>query len=50
VVYTSGFSADFLGEDCEELIEGENFVQKPYCRQSLASTIQHALESTDGFE
>ena len=50
VVYTSGFSVDFLGEDCEPLIEGENFVQKPYCRQTLASTIRYALESTDSFE
>ena len=36
VIYTSGFSTDGLTHSGEELVEGKNFVQKPFRRDALA--------------
>jgi hypothetical protein len=45
VVYTSGFDVAFMSTGDEPLIEGKNFVQKPYRQQTLASTIRNALDN-----
>jgi CheY-like chemotaxis protein len=45
IVYTSGHSVDMIDDSCERLIEGENFVQKPYRPQTLAETLGRALAS-----
>jgi CheY-like chemotaxis protein len=47
VVYTSGYSVDMIGDASEELIEGENFVQKPYRPQTLADTLKRALSKRE---
>ena len=47
IVYTSGYSVDLIDDACEPLIEGENFVQKPYRPQMLADTLKKALSRTE---
>ncbi len=43
VMYTSGYSADLAGPT-EELVEGVNFLQKPYQPQKLAQTVRAYLD------
>ncbi len=45
VIYTSGYSADLLGDEMDGLIEGVNFLQKPYRPHSLAQTVRSCLEN-----
>jgi len=45
VVYTSGYSADVAGKELE-LIEGENFIRKPFRTESLAKTVRRVLDAT----
>jgi len=45
VIYTSGYSAD-LGGRHSLLIEGVNFLQKPYAPQQLAEILRHSLDSS----
>ena len=45
VIYTSGYSLDLMGEEIGELVEGHNFLQKPYRPQSLAQTLRTCLDS-----
>lgn len=47
VVYTSGYSPDFVSRDLG-LREGENFLPKPYNSQSLLAIIQGALGRARG--
>ena len=44
VIYTSGYSAD-LGGRHSLLVEGVNFLQKPYAPQALAAILRQSLES-----
>ena len=46
VVYTTGYSADLLGNDFV-LVEGVNFLQKPYPPQKLVQTVRNGLESKE---
>ena len=43
VVYTSGYSADVLGKD-PPLVEGVNFLQKPYAPRKLAEILRNYLD------
>lgn len=43
VIYTSGYSADVVGKDFA-LVEGENFLQKPYAPRKLLLAIREALD------
>jgi two-component system cell cycle sensor histidine kinase/response regulator CckA len=43
VIYTSGYSLDLMGEGMEELVEGYNYIQKPYRPQVLAQTLSNCL-------
>ena len=45
VVYISGFSTDGLAHSGEELVEGKNFVQKPFRRDTLAGTVRRLLDA-----
>jgi signal transduction histidine kinase len=45
VVYTSGYSIDLMGEGMEELLDGVNYIQKPYRPEVLAQTIRACLGS-----
>ncbi len=47
VIFTSGYSADLVGATEEELIEGVNFIQKPYRPQVLAQTVRTRLDGGD---
>ena len=44
VIYTSGYSADLMSEGIGELVEGVNFLQKPYRHHRLAQTVRHCLD------
>ncbi|MBN2507423.1 MAG: response regulator [Verrucomicrobia bacterium] len=44
VIYTSGYSADLVGPSHEELVEGFNFIQKPYRPHALAQTVRCRLD------
>ncbi|HEY3857259.1 MAG TPA: response regulator [Verrucomicrobiae bacterium] len=46
VVYTTGYSADLLGNDFV-LVEGVNFLQKPYPPQKLVQTVRNGLQSNE---
>ncbi len=46
VVYTTGYSADLLGSDFV-LVEGVNFLQKPYPPQKLVQTVRNGLQSSE---
>jgi two-component system cell cycle sensor histidine kinase/response regulator CckA len=46
VVYTTGYSADLLGNDFV-LNEGVNFLQKPYPPHKLVSTVRNGLNSDE---
>jgi two-component system, cell cycle sensor histidine kinase and response regulator CckA len=43
VVYASGFTSDTLDVENEKLVEGVNFLQKPYTTQTLAETVRQCL-------
>jgi len=43
VIYTSGYSAEIVGKD-HGLVEGVNFLQKPYHILGLAGTVRGALD------
>lgn len=43
IIYTSGYSADIIGRE-PQLIDGSNFVQKPYHPLKLAQTIRNCLD------
>jgi PAS domain S-box-containing protein len=43
VIYSSGYTVDLIPDATEQLIEGENFVQKPYQPQTLVDTLRHVL-------
>jgi CheY-like chemotaxis protein len=43
VVYASGFTSDLLDGSQGELVEGVNFLQKPYTTQTLANTVRQCL-------
>lgn len=45
IIFTSGYSADLVGATGEELVEGFNFVQKPYRPQVLAQAVRQRLNS-----
>ena len=45
VIFTSGYSADLIGDKTGELKEGLNFLQKPYRPQNLAQTVRNCLDS-----
>lgn len=44
VVFTSGYSVNVLGTDVD-LVEGLNFLQKPYRAEVLAQTVRNRLDS-----
>jgi CheY-like chemotaxis protein len=46
VIYTSGYSADLMSDDIGELVEGVNFLQKPYRPHLLAQTVRHCLDGS----
>jgi CheY-like chemotaxis protein len=46
VVFTTGYSADLLGSDFV-LVEGLNFLQKPYPPQKLVQTVRNGLLSNE---
>jgi signal transduction histidine kinase/CheY-like chemotaxis protein len=46
VIYTSGYSADLMNEGLGELVEGVNFIQKPYRPHLLAQTIRRCLDGS----
>jgi two-component system, cell cycle sensor histidine kinase and response regulator CckA len=46
VVYTTGYSADLLGNDFV-LNEGVNFLQKPYPPHKLVETVRNGLNSVE---
>jgi two-component system, cell cycle sensor histidine kinase and response regulator CckA len=46
VIYTTGYSADLLGSEIV-LVEGLNFLQKPYPPQKLVQTVRNGLQSDD---
>jgi two-component system, cell cycle sensor histidine kinase and response regulator CckA len=48
IVYTSGYSLDLITHSTERLVEGENFLQKPYLPQTLAETLRRALVKVPG--
>jgi len=48
VVYTSGFDLTPLDASTEEFIEGLNFVQKPFRRETLAAAVRRSLDSGAG--
>lgn len=43
VVYASGFTSDSIDGPGEKLIEGVNFLQKPYTTHELAKTVRQCL-------
>ncbi|MDB6031245.1 MAG: multi-sensor hybrid histidine kinase [Verrucomicrobiales bacterium] len=43
IIYTSGYSLDLMGEGMEELVDGYNYIQKPYRPQILAQTLRNCL-------
>ena len=43
IVYTSGFRLDSFDERADDLVEGLNFVQKPFRRETLAKTVRRSL-------
>ena len=43
VIYTSGYSASVVGKG-PSLVEGVNFLQKPYHPQKLAQTVRDCLD------
>ena len=43
VVYASGFTSETLEGIQEELVEGVNFLQKPYTTKTLAQTVRQCL-------
>lgn len=43
VVYASGFTSELIEDVQEELVEGVNFLQKPYTTQTLAQTVRQCL-------
>jgi CheY-like chemotaxis protein len=46
VIYTTGYSADLLGSEIV-LVDGLNFLQKPYPPQKLVQTVRNGLQSND---
>src|SRR5208282_789910 len=44
VVYTTGYSPDLMGSDFA-VLEGVNFLQKPYPPQKLVETVRNGLAS-----
>ncbi len=46
VIYTSGYSTDIL-EKASTLVEGFNFLQKPYQSQQLAQTVRKCLDENN---
>jgi two-component system cell cycle sensor histidine kinase/response regulator CckA len=49
VVYTSGYSANLAGKG-PALVEGVNFLQKPYHPQKLAQTVRDCLDQKEAGE
>jgi CheY-like chemotaxis protein len=47
VIYSSGYSADLVGDEGMDLSEGVNFLQKPYHPQKLAQTVRSCLDATE---
>lgn len=45
IVYTSGYSAELAGQGAP-LVEGVNFLQKPYDLRKLAQTIRNSLDNS----
>jgi CheY-like chemotaxis protein len=43
VVYASGFTTDAIDGPGEKLVEGVNFLQKPYTTHELAETVRQCL-------
>ena len=43
VIYTSGYSSDVLGKE-PALVEGVNFLQKPYDPRKLAEIVRNHLD------
>src|SRR5438309_6281242 len=48
VVYTSGFDIEPFDNSSEQFVEGLNFVQKPFRRDTLASAVRRSLDSGAG--
>ena len=47
VIYASGFGTENLGDLEEELVEGVNFLQKPYTTKNLEDTVRRSLTVID---
>ena len=43
VIYSSGFASELLDNASEQLVEGVNFLQKPYTTENLAETVRQCL-------
>jgi len=43
VVYMSGYSAEIAGKDLP-LVEGVNFLTKPFATEKLAKIVRHCLD------
>ncbi len=43
VIFCSGFSSEELTDIHQELVAGDNFLQKPYTTQDLVKTVQRSL-------
>jgi len=44
VIFTSGYSVNVLGSEFE-LVNGQNYLQKPYRADLLVQTVQNCLDS-----
>jgi two-component system, cell cycle sensor histidine kinase and response regulator CckA len=49
IIYTSGYSLDFVGKDFE-LHDGLNFLQKPYHPGKLVELVRHRLDHGESME
>lgn len=47
VIYASGYNAEIAGEDLQ-LVEGVNFLTKPFQPQKLAQTLRQNLDAKNG--
>lgn len=47
VIYTSGYSREFVEGGSDRLQEGVNFLQKPYSLSGLAATVRARLDRKD---
>jgi len=47
VIYTSGLTAEGLASHGEHLVEGANFLQKPFRRDTLAGAVRRLLHSEE---